>query len=232
MSVLLDLLFPKRCVQCKKFGSYVCATCFATIHFDEQLRCFVCNRPAVDSLTHPNCKTKYTIDGIFSFVVYTGVVKRLLNVFKSQPHIKDIRGVLIDLMYEGFIQSESCYQHVQKDALIMPIPLFAATFRIRGYNQAALLAEGMAKRTKVRLLDRLKRIKNTKPQRGKTRGEREQNIEGAFAIERKVGRLVNDKTIFLVDDLVTSGATLREAAAVLKQKGAKKVFGLALAYGQ
>lgn len=229
---LLDLFFPKRCVQCKKFGSYVCATCFARIHFDEQLLCFICNRSAMQGLTHPVCKTRYSIDGIFSCLVYRGVVKRLLYVFKFQPHIIDIRGILIDLFYEGFIQSESFYRHVEKGPLVIPIPLSPAKFRSRGYNQAALLAKGMATKCSLQFLDGLKRIRHTQSQVGKDREERKRNIKGAFLLNKKAELLVKDKTIFLVDDIVTSGATLREAAGVLKHSGAKQVFGLALAHGQ
>ncbi len=232
MGLLLDLFFPKRCIQCKKFGAYVCASCFAKIQFDDALLCFVCNRSAMQGMTHPMCKTRYTIDGIFSCLVYRGVVKRLLYVFKFQPHITDVEGLLRDLFYEGFIQSESFYRHVDKDTLIMPIPLSAAKFRSRGYNQSALLAKGIAKRMQLRFVDGLKRIKHTQPQVGKDREEQKRNMKGAFQLDKKAEALIKEKTIFLVDDIVTSGATLREAAAVLKHNGAKRVFGLALAHGQ
>ncbi len=186
----------------------------------------------MQGMTHPVCTTKYSIDGIFSCLVYTGIVKRLLFVFKFQPHITDIRGVLIDLFYEGFIQSEAFYRHVSKDALIMPIPLSGAKFRSRGYNQAALLAKGVAKKTQLHFLDGLKRVKHTESQVGKDREERKRNIRGALSLQKKLEPFIQGKTVFLVDDIVTSGATLREAAGVLKHYGAKKVFGLALAHGQ
>lgn len=140
--------------------------------------------------------------------------------------------MLVDLFYESFIQSESFYRHVNKDALIMPIPLSEAKLRLRGYNQASLLAKGLAKKCSLQCIDGLKRVRHTQSQVGKDREERKRNIQGAFVLDKKAEAMVKEKTIFLIDDIVTSGATLREAAGVLRHNGAKRVFGLALAHGQ
>src|SRR5579859_6509560 len=87
----LDLLFPKRCVACKKRGEYVCANCFSRISFAVSPRCLMCEKPSIDGLTHPVCKTSYSIDGCFSAVTYNGIIKKILYTFKYSPYLSDLK---------------------------------------------------------------------------------------------------------------------------------------------
>src|SRR5258708_23148185 len=103
---LIEFFFPKRCVQCKKFGSYLCTNCFSSITFIDMMVCTVCQRQAMGGLTHPVCKTRYSIDGVFPSLVYKGIVKKLVYVFKYPPYLTDLQLQLIDLFYEGIIQKE------------------------------------------------------------------------------------------------------------------------------
>src|SRR3989344_150419 len=105
--VVLDFLFPKYCVNCKKLGSYLCSDCFSYLSFDTQGMCLVCGHPSIDGLTHPRCRSSYAIDGAFSSIPYKGVAKKLLYVFKYKPYVTAIQNLLGDLFYEGIIQNES-----------------------------------------------------------------------------------------------------------------------------
>jgi competence protein ComFC len=268
---LLDLLFPKRCVNCRKIGAYICANCFAFIKFHEGGICVICQRPAIGGLTHPICKTRYTPDGVFSSLAYKGVVKKLVYKFKYDPNLTDLKSVLIDLFYEGIIQKEVLYKLLQRESVLVPIPIYKGRMRKRGYNQAEILAKGLSKNLDMPVLNILERVRDTKTQVGLKKEEREVNIKGAFAIkpqfETRISKLeTNSKLqnanaqkvsdfgflpagrqgrasglqIFLVDDVVTSGATLKEAAKVLKKAhsassgraGELKVYGITLAHGQ
>lgn len=229
---LLDFIFPKRCVNCRKFGSYICADCFTFISFNETGTCIVCQRPAIGGITHPVCKGKYSPDGVFSSLVYKGVVKKLVYRFKYNPNLTDLKETLTDLFYEGIIQKEELHKVLDKDSVFVPIPLYKSKMRKRGYNQAQILAKGLGKRLNIPVVDCLERIKNTKTQVGLKKEEREENIKGAFRLKIKELRLKSFNHIFLVDDVVTSGATLKEAAKVLKKAGVTKVFGITLAHGQ
>lgn len=230
---LLDLLFPKRCVQCKKFGSYICTNCFASIVFTDVMVCTVCQKQAIGGITHPVCQTRYSIDGVFPSLIYKGVVKKLVYVFKYPPYLKDLKTQLVDLFYEGIIQKEQFFSLLNYSSLFVPIPLYPGKFRKRGYNQSLLLAEGLAKRFDVDFSDCLKRIKQTNTQVGLTKEEREKNITGAFVLKSDAALLIKKyHTIFLIDDVVTSGATLREAAKIFKKAGCKNVWGLTLAHGE
>ena len=118
--------------------------------------CTVCQKLAVGGFTHPVCKTRYTIDGVFPSLVYKGVVKKLVYVFKYPPYLKDLREQLVELLYEGIIQKEHFVSLFDDPSLFVPIPLHASKFRKRGYNQSTFLAEGLSSRLGVPVDDCLK----------------------------------------------------------------------------
>lgn len=226
---ILDFLFPKYCVNCKKIGDYLCANCFSLLSFDVSYICLVCNRPSVDGLTHPGCLGRYTIDGAFSSIAYSRVAKKLVYAFKYKPYVSTLKSFLIDLFYEGIIQNEQVIRILQSYPLFIPIPLHVSRLSNRGYNQSLLLAEGLGRRMSLRVQDVLLRVRKTKSQFGLTREERIENISKAFVLKANKKGLIRGRTIFLVDDVLTTGSTLLEAARALKRHGAKKVWGIAFA---
>ncbi len=222
---------------CKRFGEYICAECFSTISFDVEYICLVCNRQAMNGLTHPVCKTKYTIDGGLASVKYAGTMKRLIAAFKFRPYLSDLNHVLADLFYEGLIQNEQFNKILGKETVFVPIPLYSQKERERGYNHAGLLAKGLEKRFGIRVVDLLKRVRKTESQMKLDREERKKNMNGAFEVKQnKIVKIKNKKLcelqMILVDDIITSGTTMLEAAKVLKKAGAEKVWGIALAHGK
>ena len=196
--------------------------------FDVSLICGICGKHAISGLTHPKCKKRYSIDGIFASLVYKGLTKKLVYQFKFAPYLHTLSPILVDLLYEGLIQQEIFIKNCTKDSLFVPIPLHVNRQRERGYNQALILSQGLSKKFGIQTRELLMRTKATSSQVGKTEVERRQNIKGIFTCSKEISQGV---TIFLVDDVVTSGATLNEAASVLKRKGAKAVYGIALAHG-
>lgn len=105
--------------------------------------------------------------------------------------------------------------------------------RKRGYNQAEKLAEALAKNFEIPAMHALSRVKNTKTQVGLSKNEREENIKDAFAVKKEFAEeFKNTQQVFLIDDVSTSGATIRECAKVLKKAGVKYVWGVTLAHGQ
>lgn len=228
---LLNILFPKKCINCKKFGNYLCDNCFTLLDFDAPLICAVCSRSAIGGLTHPICRGRYTINGVFASLVYKGMCKKLIYQFKFQPYLTDLRHLMGELFYEGLIQQEQFVTISKENAVLAPIPLSRERERGRGYNQANLLAEELARKFVVPVGDILHRQRNTLSQVGKTQMERRKNIKGAFSLQSKWQEKLGDKVVLLVDDVMTSGATMNEAAYILKRGGAKEVWGLAFAHG-
>lgn len=229
---IIDVFFPKHCIQCRTLGSFICANCFTQIAFCETNTCTICQKPAMEGLTHPICQSPQAIDGVFSSLVYAGIVKKMVYRFKYPPYITSLRSTLVDLFYEGLIQKEIFTTVIKQPSLIVPIPLHQTRFKKRGYNQSQLLAESIAKRFSLPESDLLIRVKKTQPQFGLSKDERETNIKGAFALQKHAKELVTGKQVFLIDDVATSGATLREAAKVLKRVGVEKVWGITLAHGE
>lgn len=226
---LLDFLFPKRCVGCRRLGSYICSTCFTSIRLAEAQICVYCNRPAIDGITHPSCLRRYGLSGTFAPFAYSGVIKRLFAAYKFQPHVSDLAETITQLLHESILENEIWYGVLAKTAFLIPIPLSAKKLRARGYNQSSLLAQLLAKKLGIPSYSLLSRIKETATQVGLSREARIANLKDAFTLRQKTP--IAGKTIVLLDDILTSGATFAEAAKVLRRNGAGEVYGLAIAHG-
>jgi ComF family protein len=225
----IDFIFPKKCVVCRKHGSYLCSKCFSYLSFDAKSLCLLCNNPTFNNLTHPRCSRKYGIDGCFSALSYNKTVQKLIFSFKYKPYLTDLKVVLTELFYESIIQNEQFQQQIKKGRwLMVPIPLSKSKLRKRGYNQAEILATELSKKFNFPVQNLLVRTRETKTQVGLTNLQRKLNVQNAFSIKTENAKL-KTKNILLVDDIATTGSTLLEASKVLKKAGADKVFGLTLA---
>jgi len=160
--------------------------------------------------------------------MYEGVMQKLIRKLKYDDDRLVVRDINV-LMQQAFLklQSEIDAFRNAHDALIVPIPLHRSRERKRGYNQATLLAKGLADRNKLPVnSDVLKRVKKTKPQFGLNKQDRLENIDGAFSLGKTD---VRGKSIILIDDVFTSGATLTLCAKLLTTGGASNVAAIAAA---
>ncbi|HYM65211.1 MAG TPA: ComF family protein [Candidatus Sulfotelmatobacter sp.] len=224
---ILDFIFPKRCILCKRGGSYLCENCFLKLSFDAKSLCLICNKPSYNNLTHPICLTKNSIDGCFSALSYNKTAQKLIYSFKYKPYLTDLKNVLGDLFYESIIQNENFNNELKKgNWIFVPLPLFLSKLKKRGYNQSEILGKVLSKKFNFKTINILKRTRDTKTQVGLSNIDRKLNIKDAFQIQNSEFKLQN---VFLVDDDVTTGSTLKEAAKILKKNGAKRVIGLTLA---
>ena len=113
--------------------------------------------------------------------------------------------------------------------LLVPVPLHPKRMQERGYNQSALLAQMISRYSGLPWQNSLQRVRNTPHQTGLSRNQRLQNLDGAFDLCKKID--VTGKRILLVDDVFTTGTTLRACAGVLHRYGAKEIYGVTLASG-
>jgi competence protein ComFC len=227
---LLDIFFPKRCVGCGKTGRYFCPSCIRsikTIQINESI-CPVCEKPAVDGMTHPKCRGRYTIDGLTSFFRYDGIVRKAVKAVKYR-YISDSVKEFVSLI------PQTSYNFINKNiitsnTIIVPIPLHPKRFSERGFNQAELLARQLSLRLNIPVDTKLlKRIKYTEPQvKMRKRIDRLKNMDGVFAVSQ-LSTINYPLSIILVDDVFTTGATMRTAAGVLKRSGLKFVWGITMA---
>lgn len=203
----LNFLFPQRCLGCGRENEALCRKCLAKI-----------DMPSLPK------------EGdIFSAADYGDeTAKKAIWMLKYRG-AKNLAEPLAELL------NTRCLTKLEikniNDWLIIPIPLSKNRLKERGYNQAELIAGHLSQKIKISVCtDALMKIKNTPTQVSiKNKKERLKNLNGAFAIKNQ--EVISGKNIILIDDVSTTGATLREAKKVLKLAGAKKVNALVVARG-
>ena len=229
---LLDLIFPKRCVSCGKVGSYFCKICTAKIKFITHQICPVCEKAAIDGATHPCCQTRYSQDGLVSFFSYDGPIRQAVKLLKYR-FVSDLAKEFVDLIPFSSFNNETMKQF--NNVVLVPIPLHPSRHKFRGFNQAEIFGKLLAKKLNIPVrADILKRVKKTIPQvEMKDRKKRLTNMEDVFSVDNLnlTMKQWNSVTIFLFDDVFTTGATLRSASNILKRAGAKRVWGIVMAHG-
>lgn len=241
---LLDLFFPRRCVSCGKIGKYFCPKCTEKIRFIDHQICPVCGKAAIGGATHPKCQTRYSLDGLTAFFHYDGPIRKAIKQLKYR-FVSDLAKEFVDLILFSSFNNETMKPaspagRQLNNAVLIPIPLHSSRLRFRGFNQAEILGDLIAKRLHISIKkDTLKRVKKTTAQvEMKDRKKRLSNMENVFVVNQSALRqilgqvIANDQlSILLFDDVFTTGATLRSAANVLKRVGIKKVWGIVMAHG-
>ncbi len=218
----LDFIFPKTCVSCGRIGAYICKSCFSKIEFVENPVCPECQRQAIGGKTHSGCQKRYGLDGLIVATKYKGPVKAAIQKIKYR-FAWDLHKILLDLIADSLWRFD-----FPKDVILLAIPLHARRENWRGFNQAEILAKDLARRFGEKYQSRLLiRTADTKTQVGLSREKRKANIRGAFNLSQN--SKVKGQNFILVDDVFTTGATMKEAAKVLKHAGAKSVWALAVA---
>lgn len=231
VSFIKDILFPKYCFGCAKFGIYICISCkhrLQTLHFDI---CPYCRKKSYFGLTHPACKKENGVDGLKSIYRYNDVVKKITMQIKYRLVTDAFSEFFFNIPHEK-MEELLFYRKLSIDCLLIPVPLHPHRLRQRGFNQSYEMARFFSKMLQFPLLNNMIiRKKNTHPQVIYSRPqERYLNVRGAFGFVEQVDKnLVENKQCIIVDDVWTTGWTIKEVAKVLKKQGAEKVFALTIA---
>jgi competence protein ComFC len=209
---LLDLIFPPRCIFCRAVipsGTKTCKKC------EKQILCIhsakYMNVPELGK-TIP-CMVPYS---------YSGQVRQSIIRFKFQNQ-KQFAAFYAEKMAEEIIQK---YLNVEFDT-VTSVPISAKRRKFRGYNQSELIARDVARRIDIPYRDCLMKVTDNQEQHKLSEKERRQNVHGAYRPLNK--DLFVGKKILLIDDIVTTGATLCECALVLFRSGAQEVACAAIA---
>jgi ComF family protein len=236
---VLDLFFPKSCLGCKKTNTYLCQDCFNKIELCSNNICFFCHRPSWQGQNCIICKNKFSLDRVISATEYKHpLIQEIIKNFKYN-YVKELYYPLAQLL----IKSLKNAPNISNDSniILVPIPLHKRRLHERNFNQAELLAKEISQNFSIPMETKiLKRKRAILAQaKIKDRESRKENIKDVFEIDKEFMKkcvaenenLLKDKIIILVDDVATTGATLSEAAKVLKRAGAKEVWGLVVAKG-
>ena len=188
----------------------------------QKQRCPMCERAAIDGITHPRCLTPYGLDGLLTIFEYEGVIKKAIKAIKYR-FVSDIAATLITTV------PVASWQHLAlpKGTVLYPIPLHTERLAWRGFNQAEKLGIFVAQQLQLNLVvGLLTRVEKRVPQADiSSRLARIKNAQGQF----KAATEQLPTSILLFDDVWTTGATMKEAAKVLKRGGVDFIWGLTIA---
>lgn len=232
---LLDLVVPPRCGGCGEISREVfCPTCAPEIELIDGPYCPACGHPHPPTAHGwPPCvdcrgRRRPALDGARSVGFHVGPLREAVIEFKFHNR-RELTGALGAMLARRFDNEYARPHRLPFDEVdaIVPVVLHPARRKWRGYDQATLLARELAAAARKPLWeDVLVRVRDTKPQVELSATQRAENIRGAFEA-RKVWRL-KGAALLLIDDVYTTGATLLEAARVLKRAGVGAAYGLTL----
>lgn len=227
--VLRDLIYPPQCALCRspcESSDVLCAECAGEVEWTEAAAaCRACGaRIPVGAGPVPSscgeCLGKpIRFDGAVALGAYEGKLRELVIAFK-QPAYRVLTGL--------FVPRLAARLGGRRFDAVVPVPMHRIDFILRGYNAAAELAAGLARQLEVPERPRaLRKLRRTRPQKNLVLRERLVNLRGAFEPAARIaGR------VLLVDDVLTSGATLTECADALRRAGAMSVEAAVVARGQ
>lgn len=217
----LDWLFPPRCAGCGDLGEVLCVRCQAAVRLIEEPVCQRCGLPLGRRARCAACAShRYVFKASRSWGVYAGELRRAILSLKHRNNAALGAAFAMDLL-QVFERQD------WKVDLLIPIPLGQQRYRQRGYNQIDLLARPFGKLAGLQVADSvLIRRHETLPQFELNAAERWANLHGSFAADPAPLAGVN---VLLVDDIMTTGATLDSASQALSEAGAKEVYAMTLA---
>ena len=211
---LLDLAFPGRCAGCDREGSSLCDACVGAL--DARLH----ERPGTPiglraGIPHPILQLEWCAP-------FKGTVRRALHQLKydGERRLAEPLGRAVARRWERAGQGGD---------VIVAVPVHEARRRQRGYDQAALIAGVVGRTLGLAVVDALARDRATAPQFDLDRPSRAGNVSGAFSVRSRATRTVRDRWIVLVDDVMTTGATLAACASALLDSGAATISAVTVA---
>jgi competence protein ComFC len=226
---LIDVLFPKFCLGCSCIGSYICNRCFKKLRVINKPTCLYCHRQSYLGLTHPKCSKKLSIDGTLSIYHYDNFLKKIIKNIKYR-----LATVIWDEFWKSIPESDVnrlfSYKNIFDIAFIQPVPLSQSKYRLRGFNQSIMMAKYFKKILNLPIINILERSHEALAQAQiKSKKLRLKNVKNVFLVKKQTD--IKNKTIVLIDDVITTGSTIKEACRILKIAGANKVYALTLAKG-
>ena len=231
----LGLLFPAKCPVCdmvlERDGQGVCDGCWSRLPEVTEPCCRHCGKPIADVEEEycMDCKSRDSIlEQGTALWIYTDAMRKAMANFKYQ-------GCLADGDFYGreILRRKGALLHHWNPGCIIPVPLYWRRRWFRGFNQAAYVAGFVGKHTGIPVWeDALLRIRSTRPQKGLNGRQRKENLKDAFAVNpRWLEKTAVCRSIVLIDDIYTYGATLEACGLALRNAGVEKIYFICLCTG-
>lgn len=231
LRLVTDVVYPPRCPSCRAHvaadGNF-CAACFSALRMIDAPLCACCGIPfvvAADAdLRCPEClDSPPDFSAARAALVYDATSAPLISALKFHDQWAGLARYVQMMLRLGRPLLEGA-------DMLVPVPLHWRRLIARKYNQSALLAYGVSQQTGIVCMpELLTRVRYTRPQMRLDRKTRLANVKHAFAVPDARQAMLHDKTVILVDDVVTTGATANACARALLHAGAREVRVLALA---
>ena len=229
----LDLVYPPACLACRRAtaqGNALCGACWGGVRFIERPYCERTGTPfpvdlGAEGLLSPDAVADPPVYARARAVARfeDGPVRRLAHQLKYGDRL-DLAGPM------GAWMARAGDDLISEADILIPVPLHRLRLATRRFNQSALLARAIGRASGVPVdTDALQRRKPTRPQVGLTRSQRAANVQGAFRVAPERAGAVAGRAVVLVDDVLTSGATINAAARALLRAGARRVDVLVFA---
>lgn len=227
------IFFPSFCKLCSALleapqEKVVCSACWKKANARRPSYCLCCGHffeGAGEPHFCPNCLQKKPPFSLHrSCGKYEGELKDIILLYKYL-NFRVLGKELAHFAYHSLREEEDIWWKV---GTLIPVPLHRKRKRQRGFNQAQIIAKELARLKGIEIAEGvLIKVKNVPPQTSLAADERERNVTGAFRV--KEGEQIQKKRVLLVDDVYTTGATIRECSRVLREAGVKEIRAMTLA---
>jgi len=209
---LINLLFPRQCINCSTTEAYLCKTCKKKLTPHPEI-CPYCHRVSKDYKTCIECRTykSNNLEGIIIPFAYTDLLKKLIIKLKYF-HKKDIGKFLV----ERLMVALQVNQNLNENIIISFIPShWYRHYFVKWYNQSELLARKLSEKLQVPMVTIAQKKKHTKTQASLDRNWRLHNLKNTFSLAKNL-QLQGNETLLIVDDITTTGSTINELAKLIK----------------
>ena len=213
-----NLLYPPICGICEKISKdALCPKC--NLELKKQAEVNILQKEEIEE----NIKKEKYFEELMYIFKYEGQVRKLILDYKFNE-----KSYLYKTFVNFLLKNEKIFENIKKYDKIIPVPISKKRNKERGYNQSMLIAEEIANKTNLELVNNcLIKTKNIIEQSKLNKEDRQQNIQGVYSLQNE--RLITNKKILLVDDIYTTGSTVNECCKILQQANPKIIGVLVLA---
>ncbi len=213
-----NLLYPPICGICEKINKdALCPKC--NLELKKQSEVSILQKEEIEE----NIKKEKYFEELMYIFKYEGQVRKLILDYKFNE-----KSYLYKTFVNFLLKNEKIFENIKKYDKIIPVPISKKRNKERGYNQSMLIAEEIANKTNLELVNNcLIKTKNIIEQSKLNKEDRQQNIQGIYNLQN--ARLIINKKILLIDDIYTTGSTVNECCKILQQANPKTIGVLVLA---